>query len=62
VTHPLEKDSFHISNYFIFMHQKDAVLLLGATDTVLENAHVEFFLKANHFNAGPFLPPANNNH
>lgn len=45
VTHPLEKDNFHISNYFIFIHQKDTVLLLGAMDSVLENGHVQFFWK-----------------
>lgn len=40
VTHPLEKDSFPISNYFIFIHQEDTVLLLGAMDSVLEKSHV----------------------
>lgn len=43
VTHPLEKDGFHSSNYLIFIHQKDTVLLLGAMDSGLENGHVYFF-------------------
>lgn len=53
VTHPLEKDGFHTSNYLIFIHQ-DTGLLLGAMDSVLENGCVYFFEKLISLMLGHF--------